>query len=115
LILSLGLIALTASNAGCRAMARSELTEAERARAEERIDDAIRSLQQAIQIDPEYADAHQQLAMAYKERGELGKAAESMQTAVELEPDHFDWVYELGELYRQLKQFSQAVRGVCLG
>ena len=49
---------------------------------------AIDHLQNAIQLDPEFADAHNDLGVVLARLGNTGEAAEQFQKAVDLAPDH---------------------------
>jgi Flp pilus assembly protein TadD len=44
--------------------------------------------ERAVEIDPTYAAAHNNLAVAYEHEGEFDKARRAYEKAVELEPDN---------------------------
>lgn len=48
--------------------------------------EAIYRWERAVQIDPTYAAAHNNLAVAYEHEGELDKARSAYEKAIELEP-----------------------------
>ena len=50
--------------------------------------EAIYRWERAAQIDPTYAAAHNNLAVAYEHEGELDKARAAYEKAVELEPNN---------------------------
>ena len=50
--------------------------------------EAIFQWERAIKIDPTYASAHNNLAIAYEHEGDLDKARASYEKALELEPDN---------------------------
>ena len=50
--------------------------------------EAIYRWERATQIDPTYAAAHNNLAIAYEHEGELDKARSAYEKAVELEPNN---------------------------
>ena len=50
--------------------------------------EAIYRWERAAQIDPTYAAAHNNLAIAYEHEGELDKARASYEKALELEPNN---------------------------
>ena len=50
--------------------------------------EAIYRWQRAAQIDPSYAAAYNNLAVAYEHEGDFEKARQSYEKAVELEPDN---------------------------
>lgn len=51
---------------------------------------AAQTLEQAVKLDPEFADAHFALGHAYFDMGDWAKAAESFERALELNPKDFD-------------------------
>jgi Tfp pilus assembly protein PilF len=50
--------------------------------------EAIFQWERAIKIDPSYASAHNNLAIAYEHEGELDKARAAYERALELEPNN---------------------------
>jgi Tfp pilus assembly protein PilF len=50
--------------------------------------EAIFQWERAIKVDPTYASAHNNLAIAYEHEGDLDKARASYEKALELEPDN---------------------------
>ena len=50
--------------------------------------EAIYRWERATQIDPTYAAAHNNLAIAYEHEGELDKARQAYEKALELEPNN---------------------------
>ena len=62
-------------------------------------DSAIAASQRAIDIDPELADGHTALGLAYGRRGELEQALAHYFRAVELDPSHLDAVSSIGQIY----------------
>ena len=50
--------------------------------------EAIYRWERAAQIDPTYAAAHNNLAIAYEHEGDLDKARAAYEKAIELEPDN---------------------------
>ena len=52
-----------------------------------RLDDAIASFQEALKINPEYAEAHSNLGAALQAKGEAGEAASEHRKAIEIKPD----------------------------
>ncbi len=55
--------------------------------AEDRLEDAIRELQKALEIEPEYGDALHALSMCYYHHGEVDRAIEVGEKLRRLEPD----------------------------
>jgi len=50
--------------------------------------EAIYRWERAVEIDPSYAAAHNDLAIAYEHEGEFAKAKASYEKALELEPNN---------------------------
>lgn len=69
---------------------------------------AIESLQKAIFLDLEDAQAHYNLAVTYNSLGNLEAAQEAYQKAIDLRPSFVAAHYNLGNLCAQRQQLSQA-------
>ena len=52
-----------------------------------RFDEAIREFQAALRLKPDYADAHDNLGLAYQQQGRLDEAIREFQAALRLKPD----------------------------
>jgi Tfp pilus assembly protein PilF len=63
--------------------------------------EAIYRWERATQIDPSYAAAHNNLAIAYEHEGELEKARLAYEKAIELEPDNA-LIRQNYELFREI-------------
>ncbi len=63
--------------------------------------EAIYRWERAAQIDPTYAAAHNNLAIAYEHEGELEKAKLAYEKAIELEPDNA-LIKQNYELFREI-------------
>ena len=64
---------------------------------------------QALDVDPEYALAHFDLANLYDERGERGPALEHYLTALRISPNYADAHYNVALLYQGSNQALKAV------
>lgn len=64
-----------------------------------RIDDAIREYLIALQLDPDYAYAHNNIGVAYYNRGYLDAAIKELKEAIRLSPDYAEAHYNLGIAY----------------
>jgi Flp pilus assembly protein TadD len=67
---------------------------------------AAACFEQIVEMNPEYADAHVGLGIAYAIRGRVYPALDHLQEATHLEPDNFFAHFKLGQLYFKL-QVSQ--------
>jgi len=63
--------------------------------------EAIYRWERAAQIDPSYAAAHNNLAIAYEHEGELEKARTAYEKAIELEPGNA-LIKQNYELFREI-------------
>src|SRR5918992_2663298 len=63
--------------------------------------EAIYRWQRATQIDPTYAAAYNNLAVAYEHEGDFDKARQSYEKAVELEPNNA-MIKQNYELFREI-------------
>ncbi|XWS14506.1 hypothetical protein CRYUN_Cryun35bG0015500 [Craigia yunnanensis] len=68
---------------------------------------AVKALEEAIFMKPDYADAHCDLASALHAMGEDERAIEVFQKAIDLKPGHVDALYNLGGLYMDLGRFQR--------
>jgi tetratricopeptide (TPR) repeat protein len=84
-----------------------------------RDEEAVEKLKQAVELAPDFAEAHYRLGLAYnatKQREEADKAFEGAVKAYEKvtkrEPKNSDAYYFLGLSYEQLGKYDEAVRAL---
>ena len=63
--------------------------------------EAIYRWERAVKIDPTYAAAHNNLAIAYEHEGDLPKARASYEKAIELEPNN-SYIKQNYELFKEI-------------
>ena len=63
--------------------------------------EAIFRWERAVEIDPTYASAYNNLGIAYENTGELDKAREAYERALELEPENL-LIRQNYELFREI-------------
>jgi len=63
--------------------------------------EAIYRWERATKIDPSYAAAHNNLAIAYEHQGELDKARVAYERALEIEPNNL-FIKQNYELFREI-------------
>lgn len=63
--------------------------------------EAIYRWERAVQIDPTYAAAHNNLAIAYEHEGDMEKARAAYEKAVELEPNN-SFIKQNYELFKEI-------------
>ena len=75
-------------------------------------DAAIPYLQKAIELNPEFASAYENLGIAYATKGEFGKAIQYLTKALEIEPDNRHVMNNIAMLYSNMgdKQKEQEFR-----
>jgi len=69
---------------------------------------AVDHFQKAVSIDPEFADAHNNLGAAYAALGQLEPATEQFQKAIDLVPDHSLALSNLGIVLCRLEHYPEA-------
>ena len=69
---------------------------------------AERYWRSAIEIDPDYINAHVNLGLALQDAGRSGEAEAAFRKALELDPNDPDAMISLGNLYRATKRHTQA-------
>ena len=70
---------------------------------------AIAQFQKAIQINPKYATAYNNLGIAYSDQGEWSKAIKQYQKAIQINPKYVTAYYNLGNAYKAQGEWSQAI------
>lgn len=73
-----------------------------------RIDDAIREYLIALQLDPDYAYARNNIGVAYYNKGYLDAAIKELQEAIRLSPDYAEAYYNLGVAYGEKGMTGEA-------
>jgi Flp pilus assembly protein TadD len=63
--------------------------------------EAISRFERAADIDPTYAAAHNNLAIAYEQQGDLDKAKQSYEKALQVDPDN-QYIRQNYELFREI-------------
>lgn len=70
---------------------------------------AIANYKKAIEMDPEYTDAHIRLAIVYLEEGMHHEAMSHLNLAVSISPSSFKAYYQRGKAYLSLKRYEEAL------
>ena len=76
--------------------------------AEEKLDDAVKTYQEAIALDPDFADAWQGLALALNDLGRHQEAIEAGKKLCELTPDDVLAHTTLSRLYQAAGMIAEA-------
>lgn len=76
--------------------------------AEKKPNDAIAHLQQAINIQPDYFEAHSLLATIYMDQNDWNKAREVLVNALKIDPKSSSVMVSLGEVYRRQKKYDDS-------
>jgi tetratricopeptide (TPR) repeat protein len=72
-------------------------------------EEAIESYKQALQINPQDANVHTDLCLAYDDSGRYEEAVQSCQRAIQLKPDSAQAYNNLGWSYHKLGRYAEAV------
>jgi tetratricopeptide (TPR) repeat protein len=72
--------------------------------------DAIAEFQEAIALDPGFAEAEYNLGVTYQKMDAHDKAIEQLERALELRPGDADYHYALGNSYYHTKRYDPAIR-----
>ena len=73
------------------------------------MDQAVASYQRALQLQPDFVEAHNGLGSVYKEQGKLDKAGACFQRALQLQPDFAEAHCNLGVVWYDQGKLDQAV------
>src|SRR5436853_3158950 len=76
---------------------------------ESRFQDAVETFKRAIQLKPDYAEAHNDLGMAYCRLNRNDEAIESFRQAIRLNPRLAEAYYNLGTAYYNLGRLQEAM------
>ncbi len=71
--------------------------------------EAIYRWERAVQIDPSYAAAYNDLAVAYEHEGQLDKARQAYETAIKIEPDNAQ-IRQNYELFKEINDRTSTAR-----
>lgn len=77
--------------------------------AEDRFDEARHAFEQAIELDPEFAEAHNQLAIVHYLMHDWSASMEACRKALALMPTHFGAMAGLGHGYAHRGELPQAI------
>jgi len=69
----------------------------------------VKCFQTAIEIQPNYSSAHNNLGLTFKELGEFEKAMKCFQTAIEIQPNYSAAHNNLGSTFKELGEFKKAI------
>src|ERR1022692_14700 len=72
--------------------------------------EACLQYQNAIQIDPKFAEAHEKLADCYLRRGIWTGGFQELNRTIDLEPQNFGAHVKLGNIFMAAHQFKDALR-----
>jgi tetratricopeptide (TPR) repeat protein len=85
----------------------------------DRDDEAVEALQKAVQLDPDFAEAHYRLGLALHATGQkeeadkaFGDAVKAYEKLTRQEPKNADAYYFLGLCYEKLDKFEDAARAL---
>ena len=88
--------------------AQAAMAKGRTAAGEKKTAEAITHLQKAIQIYPDYYEAHRMLGQLYMDNSQWDKAEASLRQAVRIDPKAVPALSSLGEVYRREKKYEEA-------
>jgi Tfp pilus assembly protein PilF len=74
------------------------------------LDTAVKRYEKALDIKPDYADAHNNLAITLQKLGQLDEAVKSYEQALVIRPDYAEAFNNLGIVLKELGQLDTAVK-----
>lgn len=78
--------------------------------AEANFDKAIKCFQQALEINPDFAEAYFNMGISYNEKDKKGKAIRCYKKAIEINPDYVKAYYNMGQAYCDKGDGYKAIR-----
>ena len=75
----------------------------------DRIDEAIAQYQKALEINPDYMEAHNNLGNAFARLGRFEEAMAQYRKALEIKPDYVEAHYNLGVTFARLGRIDEAI------
>jgi tetratricopeptide (TPR) repeat protein len=97
------------------APARQELTRGREALSQRNADEAMLHFRRAIELYPEFFDAHLLKGIAHMDKREWLEAQRAFEKAVEIRPDSAPALVRLGEVQWRQKQFDEAEKNLLAG
>lgn len=92
-----------------KAVAAFHVNRGATARQQRRLDEALRELQEAVQVDPGSSTAHLELGQAYEESGRVPEAVQEYQAAVNADAKNLTAQLRLGQALNAQRQYLPAV------
>lgn len=77
---------------------------------EHRFDEAIKSLDAALEIDPDFAEAYNQRAILHYFRRKFMKSIKDCQEVIKRNPYHFGALSGMGQCYQRLNNTGEAIK-----
>src|SRR5262245_47428854 len=97
---------------GALRSARGEFVRGTNAAQAGRMAEAISALQRAVELKPEYTEAHYNLAAVYRVLGNLDAALEEYRRAAALNPAFASAHIDIGSVLREQREYEQAERSL---
>lgn len=88
--------------------ALKEIAAAKEAVANKKLDKAIKHFQKAIEIEPEFSEAHYNLGILLRQKGKVDEAVEHFIKAIERHENYQLALFALGEILQVQKKYSQS-------
>ncbi|MEA3224256.1 MAG: glycosyltransferase, partial [Thermodesulfobacteriota bacterium] len=72
------------------------------------VESALSAFTKVIEINPNFATAHNNLGVLYWQTGEVQKAVEHFVKAMEIDPNNRDTILNIGDLFKSVEKFDDA-------
>ena len=74
------------------------------------LEGSVKMFETAVNIKPDYAEAHKNLGITLRDMGQMDEALESLKTAVLVEPNYVDAHYNLAITFKELGHLDESVK-----
>ena len=74
------------------------------------LEGSAKMFETAVNIKPDYAEAHKNLGITLRDLGKMDKAVESLKNAISAEPKYVDAYYNLAITFKEQGQLHDAVK-----
>ena len=76
------------------------------------LEGSVKMFETAVNIKPDYAEAHKNLGITLRDMGQMDEALESLKTAVLVEPNYVDAHYNLAITFKELGHLDESVKSL---
>ena len=74
------------------------------------LEGSVKMFETAVNIKPDYAEAHKNLGITLRDMGQMNEALESLKKAISAEPNYVDAHYNLAITFKELGRLDESVK-----